>query len=194
MSVSTIADYKPLFALARKRGVKVYAVVVHPASIHELVKSIAALGDNPYPYVRRTWKRLWRKPDMRPHLFGVPVALNSAIPAGLVGCATLSPMPPDLAEMFSGDLNLLPSPTSLPVQPEPEKGALQMLADSVNVNDATLSDLMVKAMDGMDGATGVVVLRFWGDMFDVTTNFNPLECQAVLQRSAMRVMSEGLQG
>jgi len=53
---------------------------------------------------------------------------------------------------------------------------------------------MVKAMDGVDTANGLIVLRFWDNNFDVTTNFNPLEVQTAMQRALMRITSDGMEG
>ena len=191
MPVNTLADYKPLFKLARKRGVKIQAVVIHPVVMAQLWEAIWKMGENPLPYQFRSWKRFWKKPDARTFLFGVPVFLNPSVPPGIVGIGTLSPMPPDLAEMFKSDFNLLPQTPAAPAQ---DQGALQMLSESVSREHASLSDLLVKSMDGIEGASGVVVLRFYGDRFDVTSNFNPLECQAVMQRTCMRMMANGMEG
>lgn len=202
MPVNSLADYKPLFKLARKRGVKIQGVVIHPVVMAQLWQAIWQMGENPLPYQFRTWKRFWRKPDARAYLFGVPVMLNPSVPPGHVRIATLTPMPPDLAEKFMGGFNLLPNPPA-EAQPSPvagqipnqdNRGALQMLSESVNRDNVSLADLLVKSMDGIEGANGVVVLRFYGDRFDITSNFNPLECQAVIQRTAMRIMAGGMEG
>ncbi len=201
MPINSLSDYKQLFKLARKRGVKIQAVVIHPVVITQLCEAIWKIGENPFPYQFRTWKRFWRNPDARAFIFGVPVAMNPSVPPGHIGIATLTPMPPDLAEMFKSKFSLLPnspaeaqSPVAAHIPAQDERGTLQMLSDSVNLEHASLSDLLIKSMDGIEEANGIVVLRFYGDSFDVTTNYNPLECQAVIQRTAMRIMSEGLNG
>jgi hypothetical protein len=195
MPVTNLADYKPLFKLAKSRGIDIQAVVCNPGTVVALVDEIVRIGEKPFLRCRRTWKRLWRKPDPRPFLYGVPVICNPTIPMGHVGMATLMPMPPDLAEMFKGDLKIGSTEPSQTVPlPPVEPGVMSMLSESVNGQKASLTDLMVKAMDNVDTANGLIVLRFWDNYFDVTTNFNPLEVQTAIQRALMRITSDGMEG
>ena len=195
MPVTNLADYKPLFKMAKDRGIDIQAVVCNPGTVVALVDEIVRIGEKPFPRCRRTWKRLWRKPDPRPFLYGIPVVCNPTIPMGCVGTATMMPMPTDLAQLFLGDLKIgvtepLQTAPLAPVDP----GVLSMLNKSVNGQKASLSDLMVKAMDEVDTANGLIVLRFWDNHFDVTTNFNPLEVQTAIQRALMRITSDGMEG
>lgn len=201
MPVNKISDYKPLFKLAAKRGYKVHAVVCHPETLVPLVRAIALCGENPFPNCQRTWRRLWRKPDMRPFLYGVPVVGNLMLERGRVGVASMMPFPPDLSEMFAGSLRIeLPAAEQnqvnanheTPVPASDEPGATAMLAQSVNRQDATLSDLMFKAMESVDTADGLIILRYFGGHFDVTTSYNPLEVQTVLQRTMMFIAANGI--
>jgi len=195
MPVTNLSDYKPLLKIAKSRGIEIHAVVCHPNTVVALIKEIARLGEDPFPRCRRTWKRFWRKPDPRPFLYGIPVVCSPTIPMGHVGMATLMPMPTDLAQLFLGDLKIgvtEPSQTA-PLEPI-DPGVMSMLSESVNGQKASLSDLMVKAMDGVDTANGLIVLRFWDNNFDVTTNFNPLEVQTAMHRALMRITSDGMEG
>ena len=198
MPVTNLADYKPLFKLVKARGIDIQAVVCNPGTVIDLVKEISRLGENPFPRCCRTWKRLWKKPDPRPFLYGIPVVCNPTVQMGHVGFATLMPMPPDLAEMFNGELRVgepepLQQAQASPPSPV-EPGVMSMLSESVNRQTASLTDLMVKAMDNVDTANGLIVLRFWDNHFDVTTNFNPLEVQTAIQRALMRITSDGMEG
>jgi hypothetical protein len=179
--MGTLEAFKRTVWALRHDGLDVDAIAVHPITVNQLVRHVIEWGADPFPGKRFSWRHPFRRRDPRPYLIGIPVEVTPQIEIGVIGMSGNDEVKQKFDKYFS---EYMGGGGSTPVP----DGVLSDLDRSAGRE--TFTDLMIKAMEGLDRVQHVIVLRFTDTGMDSFSDFNQLELQAALQRAAMRVMQD----
>ena len=174
---------RAIWALRRKEGLNIEAVAVHPFTVPAVLKYVSEWGADPFPASRFSLRHPFRRRDPRPYIIGIPIEVTTQIEIGAIGMMGDEELRRKFDKYFlEGKEEEKPSGGETS-----DGGVIAELGKSSG--QQTFTDLLVRAMEGLDKIQHVIVLRFHEGGMDSITDFNQLELQAALQRAAMRVMS-----
>jgi len=191
--VGSLENFKKALWRLRKKGIEFDSLVVNPNSIESLLRYVVEWGADPFPAKRFSWRHPFRKRDPRPYFCGVPIQLSDTIPRGAIG--TVADFDedevPEVVRQFKkmSERNKRDDAVSPGGQVAPEGVGAEMAKSTEDPK--TLTDMMIKAMEGMEKAHHIIILRFFDGSMDTFSNYSTLEMQAVLQQALIRVMQGG---
>lgn len=153
-------------------------------------------------FLGRRWFHWRRRSQQLLALFGVPVIENNFLPESFISLQ-LAPVPGQFQPNLSTGAQQQSQQNAAPDKafwqkggsPQPAANPDTPTLSDLSSSDAerpTVSDVLIRAMEGADSLKGVAVVRIYrnGDV-DLCANVNKFELQGVLQHAQMWVMQNG---
>lgn len=203
--VGSLKNFRKVVRELREKGIEFDAFLVNPESVEDLLHHVVDFGEDPFPRRKFSLLHPFRKRDKRPYFCGVPIRLSNKLPPGAIG--TVGDVDEEqledvlsrfkaaskngqfrVAHSDSDDDESSTGDTASGTEGEGDGVGAEM---AKSANSHTLTDMMIQAMEGMDKAHHIVVLRFFDRRMDTFSNYNQLELQAALQQAIMRIMQGG---